>query len=205
MSNDPSEPETRASLLEQLRGDRTDQPAWVLFVARYGPMVRDWCRKWGLQPADADDVTQVVLLKLATRLRQFTYDPDRRFRGFLRTVAQNAWRDFLADRAQAAVGTGDTAVLAAIQSEPARDDLAARVEEAFDRELLAVAQARVRARVEPHTWEAFHLTAVEGLSGADAAGRLGMQVGTVFKARSKVQRMLREEIEQLEAAAEGRP
>ena len=32
-----------------------------------------------------------------------------------------------------------------------------------------MAQARVRQRVEPHTWEAFRLTAMEGLSGADAA------------------------------------
>ena len=205
MSNDPAEPETRASLLVQLRSGPPDQVAWGLFVARYGPLVQAWCRKWGLQPADADDVTQVVLLKLATRLREFRYDPARRFRGFLRTVAQNAWRDFLADRAREAMGTGNTAVLAALQSEPAREDFTARVEEAFDRELLALAEVRVRARVESHTWDAFHLTAVEGLSGAEAGARLGMQVGTVFKARSKVQKMLREEIERLESAAEGEP
>jgi RNA polymerase sigma-70 factor (ECF subfamily) len=204
MSSDPAEPETRASLLLRLRDGAADE-AWGLFVDRYGPLVREWCRRWGLQPADADDVTQVVLLKLATHLRQFRYDPARRFRGFLRTVAHNAWRDFLSDRDRGAVGTGDTAVLAALRSEPARDDLTARVEEAFDRELLAAAEARVRARVEPHTWEAFRLTAVDGLSGADAAARLGMQVGTVFKARSKVQRMLREEVGRLEAAAEGEP
>jgi RNA polymerase sigma-70 factor (ECF subfamily) len=205
MSNDSTEPETRASLLEQLRGAPSDQTAWVLFVDRYGPLIREWCRRWGLQPADTDDVTQVVLLKLATHLRQFRYDPARRFRGFLRTVAQNAWRDFLADRARRTTGTGETAVLAALQSEPARDDLAARVEEAFDRELLAAAEARIRGRVEAHTWEAFRLTAIDGLSGADAAARLGIQVGTVFKAKSKVQKMLREEIERLEAAAEGGP
>jgi RNA polymerase sigma-70 factor (ECF subfamily) len=205
MPSPPPEPETRASLLEQLRAGAADQAAWTLFVARYGPLVQGWCQRWGLQPADADDVTQAVLLRLAAHLRQFRYDPSRRFRGFLRTVAHNAWKDFLADRGRAAVGSGDTAVLAALHSEPARDDLAARVEEAFDRELLAVAEARVRARVEPHTWDAFRLTAVDGLSGADAAARLGMQVGTVFKARSKVQKMLRAEIERLEAAAEEAP
>jgi hypothetical protein len=43
------------------------------------------------------------------------------------------------------------------------------------------------------------LTALEGKSGADAAALLQMQVGTVFKAKSKVQRMLREEIERLES------
>ena len=81
----------------------------------------------------------------------------------------------------------------------ARDDLAARLEEAFDLERLEMAQANVRRRVEPHTWEAFRLTAIEGQCGADAAAVLQMQVGTVFKAKSKVQRMLREEIERLES------
>jgi RNA polymerase sigma-70 factor (ECF subfamily) len=205
MSSDPTDPDTRASLLVRLRDDPGDQVAWTLFVRRYGPMVGGWCRHWGLQPADADDVTQVVLLKLAARLRGFTYDPARRFRGFLRTVAQNAWRDFLADRNRGSVGSGDTAVLAALREEPARDDLADRIEQAFDQELLAAAEARVRARVEPKTWEAFRLTAVDGLSGADAAGRLGLQVAAVFKAKSRVQQMLRAEIEALEAQAEGRP
>ncbi len=42
------------------------------------------------------------------------------------------------------------------------------------------------------------MTALEGRSGAEAAALLHMQVGTVFKAKSKVQQMLREEIERLE-------
>jgi DNA-directed RNA polymerase specialized sigma24 family protein len=64
--------------------------------------------------------------------------------------------------------------------------------------MLEEAEALVRQRVEPHTWEAFRLTAVEGLSGADAATRLGLNVATVFKAKSKVQKMLQEEIARLE-------
>jgi RNA polymerase sigma-70 factor (ECF subfamily) len=60
--------------------------------------------------------------------------------------------------------------------------------------VLAEAQARVRQRVEPHTWEAFRLTALDGLSGAEAAARLGLKVATVYKAKSKVQQMLHEEV-----------
>jgi RNA polymerase sigma-70 factor (ECF subfamily) len=57
---------------------------------------------------------------------------------------------------------------------------------------------RVQGRVEPHTWEAFRLTALEGLSGAEAAGRLRLKVATVYKAKSKVQQMLQEEVARLE-------
>jgi len=64
--------------------------------------------------------------------------------------------------------------------------------------LLKEAAARVRLRVEPRTWDAFHLLAIEGRSGAEVARRLEMKVATVFVARSKVQRMLCEEITRLD-------
>ena len=57
---------------------------------------------------------------------------------------------------------------------------------------------RVRLRVEPRTWDAFQLLAIEGRSGAEVAQRLQMKVATVFVARSKVQRMLREEVSRLD-------
>jgi RNA polymerase sigma-70 factor (ECF subfamily) len=126
------------------------------------------------------------------------YDPSRRFRGFLRTVAHNACKDYLDGKRRAVAASADTGVHAVLESIQARDDLAARLEEAFDLERLEVAQARVRQRIEPHTWEVFRLTALEGKSGADVAALLQMQVGTVFKAKSKVQQMLRQEIARLE-------
>jgi RNA polymerase sigma-70 factor (ECF subfamily) len=198
MAGDDSQMRTRASLLLRLRQEPTDQEAWQEFVARYGRQIAAWCRQWHLQPADADDVTQNVLLKFASHLRTFVYDPSRRFRGLLRTMAHNACRDYLGAKHRAVPASGDTAVEVVLQSVQAREDLAARLEAAFDQERLELAQAGVRRRVEPHTWEAFCLTALEGKSGAEAAALLQMKVGTVFKAKSKVQQMLREEIERLE-------
>ena len=58
--------------------------------------------------------------------------------------------------------------------------------------------ARVRQRVAPHTWEAFRLLTFEGQSGAEVAPRVGMQVTMVYVAKSKVQKLLREEIDALE-------
>jgi RNA polymerase sigma-70 factor (ECF subfamily) len=198
MVGDDSQLSTRTSLLIRLRQEPADQGAWNEFVERYGGMIQAWCQRWGLQPADADDVSQNVLLKLAHHLRSFVYDPSRRFRGFLRTMAHNACMDYLDSRRRVVAVGSDLSVYSVLESVEARDDLAARLEEAFDLERLEVAQGRVRERVEPHTWEAFRLTALEGKSGADAAALLEMQVGTVFKAKSKVQQMLREEIERLE-------
>ena len=161
-------------------------------MERYGPSVLNWCRRWGAQEADALDVTQVVLAKLAVQMRQFAYDPSRSFRSWLRTVALNAWRDSL-DARRPDAASGQTEMLELLHGLEARDDLVRRLEEQFDLELLEEASRRVRGRVQPRTWHAYELTAVEGLSGAEAATRLGMSVAAVFMAKASVLRMLREE------------
>ena len=50
----------------------------------------------------------------------------------------------------------------------------------------------------PQTWQAFWLTAYEGLSGAEAAARIPMQVAQVYVAKRRVQKMLQEEVAKLE-------
>jgi RNA polymerase sigma-70 factor (ECF subfamily) len=190
--------QTRLSLLSRLRKNPDDPSAWDEFVSRYGPQLRAWCRAWGVQEADAEDITQMVLVRLAVKLRSFVYDPGGSFRAWLKTLARHAWSDFVADRERAVAGEGGSGMFQVLDSVEARDDLEKRLEEAFDLELLELATERVRARVVPHTWQAFQLTAVDGLSGAEAALRLGMPVASVFKAKSNVQKMLQEEIAQLQ-------
>src|SRR5437763_15688962 len=194
---------TRITLLGRLRRDPTNQAAWAEFVDHYGARIYAWCRKWGLQEADAQDVTQNVLLKLARKMGEFTYDPSRSFRAWLKTLTHHAWSDFLESRARPALGSGDSQQADLLQSVEARDDLVQRLEAEFDRELLREAMARVRLRVAPQTWEAFALTALEGLAGAEASRRIGMQVAQVFVAKYRVQKMLRAEVARLERPAQG--
>jgi RNA polymerase sigma-70 factor (ECF subfamily) len=187
---------TRVSLLSRLRHHPDDPSAWDEFVARYRPMVLGWCSRWGLQEADAQEVAQMVLLRLAVKMRTFVYDPQGSFRSWLKTLVRHAWYDFVSDRSR----DQDHRVkqLDMLFTAEARIDLEQRLSETFDLELLEIATDRVKERVSPQTWHAFELTALERLSGAEAAQRLGMNVGSIFKAKSNVQRMLRSEIEQLE-------
>lgn len=184
---------TSVSLLGRLGQEAPDPEAWTLFVKRYGPLLYIWCRARGLQEADTEDVTQNVLVKLARRLREFRYDEAQSFRAYLKTLAHFACCDLLEER-RAAVGAGDSRVLQELNNAEARDDLARRLAEEFDLELLERARQEVEALVEPQTWAAFRLTALEGLSGAETAGQLCMSVAAVFKARSRVQQMLRERV-----------
>jgi RNA polymerase sigma-70 factor (ECF subfamily) len=195
---DRADSRTSPTLLGRLRETPTDQAAWGQFVERYGRKVYGWCRLWGLQQADAEDVTQNVLVDLARQMRTFEYRASGSFRAWLRTLAYRAWCDLLESRKAAATGSGDTAVLRVLESVEARDDLLRQLTEECDRELLEEAMKRVQPRVEPQTWEAFRLTALERVSGAEVAGRLGVAVTAVFKAKSRVQKMLQEELHQVE-------
>jgi RNA polymerase sigma factor (sigma-70 family) len=189
---------THAGLLCRVGQSPTDQAAWWRFVALYGSQIRRWCRRWGLQEADSEDVTQDVLLRLARKLPAFDYDPTRSFHGWLWTVTQNALADFIAERKRQCPGSGDDLVVGLIESVKSRDNLMEQRDRQCDSEIVALASARAQARVEPQTWQAFLLTTYLGLSGDEAAAQLGMTRATVFKAKSRVLGFLREEVRRLD-------
>jgi len=188
---------TSVTLLNRLRS-HGDEEAWRTFADRYGGKVYAWCRRWKLQEADARDVTQNVMLELARQMAAFEYRPAGTFRGWLKTVAYRAWCDFLSARKRAPAD-GPDAVWEQLTAPEAGDDLLRHLEEECERELLEAAMAAVRPRVQPNTWQAFVLTAVEGKSGAEVAELLNMKAGTVWVARSKVKKMLQDEVRRLEA------
>src|SRR5262249_53512195 len=154
-----------------------------------GRQIYMWCRHWQLQDADAQEVTQQVLVRLLAKMKDFVYDPGRSFRAWLKTVAHHAWQDLVVSRQQS--GTGSTQVWEQLLAVPAGEDLVQRLEKEFDREMLEQAMVRVRLRVAAHNWDAFRLTALEGVPARDAAQRLSMKVANVYAARSNVQRLVR--------------
>jgi RNA polymerase sigma factor (sigma-70 family) len=157
-------PETSVTLLSTLRREPGDADAWARFVKTYGPRIVERCRHWGLQDADAHDVTQSVLLQFLRKSRSFEYDDSRRFRGWLRALAHTSWCEFVKRQRDWQQGTGGDDVGGRIDSIAARDDLSDRIEEEYARETLRQAMERIRNRVEPQTWQAFWLLNMEGLS-----------------------------------------
>jgi RNA polymerase sigma-70 factor (ECF subfamily) len=189
--------QTGSTLLVLLR--QPDSPeAWTAFVRRYTPKLLAWCRQWKLQDADAQDVTQEVLHRFARHMRDFPYDPAKgHFRSWLKTLARHAWSDLCQGRKRAGWGSGDPAVQRLLEEKVCPDALADALDPEFAREVYDEAAARVRLRVSRATWQAFELLALEGKSGAEVAARLQMKVAAVYMARSRVQQMLRDEVEKL--------
>jgi RNA polymerase sigma-70 factor (ECF subfamily) len=170
--------------------------AWEEFARQYRPKIYKWCRNWGVQEADADDVAQLVLAKLLKVLGGFVYDPAKSFRGWLKTVSRRVWSD-LRDRQDRIVGADSL-----LQTVEAHADLQAQLEADYDYELLELAMEKVKSRVEPSTWEAFQLTAIEGVPAAEAAKRLVMAVGNVYVAKHRVQKLLHQAVAELEITSD---
>ena len=197
---DDSALNTSATMLARVQNP-ADGEAWNEFVGCYGPRIRQWCRRWNVQEADTEDVAQEVLLRLAQKLRDFRYDPSRSFRAWLKTVTHNAWRNYVESQRRG-VASGDIAIQRLLNAVEAPDTLVEHLDEEFERALTEEAMARVRSRVAPHTWEAFRLLVFEQLPGAEVAPRVNMQVAMVYVARSKVQKMLKEEIDRMRVEPE---
>jgi len=107
---------------------------------------------------------------------------------------------FLQRRGTQAQGSGDTAANQRLSEEP---DPAAEPEAAWEEEyhkhVFRLACERVRPVVAAATWDAFWRTAVEGQETSAVARTLGMSVGAVYVAKSRVLTRLTEEIRGMEA------
>jgi len=174
-------------------------------VNRYSPTVFEWCRRNSLQDSDAADVTQQVLLKLVTTMQSFEYDQHRgTFRGWLKTVTENAVKDLGRQWQRRNVKVaGDTItsdLLNSICDPTALNQLTEQIEAQYREEVLNEAKNQVKSRVKPATWEAWYRTAVDQHKVADVAVEVGMTVSEVYVAKSRVNKMLREEVQRMEAA-----
>ena len=189
---------TSQSLLSQLRHRPSDSDSWDRFVDIYQPKITRWCLGWGLQRSDADDVAQNVLLAMARQMKEFKYDPNGRFRAWLKTIAYRAWVDFVKSKNRQPSGTGSDELHDVLASIETRDDFVSKMDEECEREMLEQAMIVVRRRVEDHNWKAFQMTVFDGIPGVEVAKQLDMAVTAVYKARSRIQEMLSQQIDKMD-------
>jgi len=191
---------THPSLLLRLRDTRNAE-AWEQFVEVYTPLIYGFCRQRGLQDADAADVSQEVMRAVARTIGRFEYDPERgRFRTWLLTITRNKLRSFLAEQKRSPHGDGETATLQWLEAQPSPQDESAW-DVAYHRRLFEVAAAQIRLEVHESTWQAFWQTACEEQDGRAVARHLGISVGAVYIAKSRVLARLKERIREIEGEA----
>ncbi|MBL9140120.1 MAG: sigma-70 family RNA polymerase sigma factor [Verrucomicrobiales bacterium] len=187
-------PQTRPSLLLRLR-DTRDSDAWTDFVRLYTPLIFRYCQRLGLQEADAADVAQEVMRVASHQLPAFHYDVARgKFRGWLLQTTRHRVRQWIARRQRAPEPVeGET--LERLLEPMAAADEDGRWEDDYRQRVFDWAADKARGEFQTSTWEAFWRTASNSVSVKEVATQLGISVGAVYIARSRVTARLRELIE----------
>jgi RNA polymerase sigma-70 factor (ECF subfamily) len=183
---------TSVTLLD--RATEGDALAWKRLVLLYTPLVHWWCRRFGVyRPEDIEDVTQDVFATVAKRISRFTKGPVGSFRGWLYTICRHKAGDHFRHTRYRPTATGDSGVRARLEALPEAADSAGESDEVSERIILVRrAIELVRQEFEPETWTAAWRAAVEGQAPADIAAALGMTVGAVYTAKSRVLKRLRD-------------
>lgn len=187
-------PKTRHSLL--VRVQRREPDAWVEFSEIYRPLIYRIARRRGWQDADAQDVAQKVLLKVNNALPSFRPDPSQaRFRTWLTTICNNTLVDELR-RASSNLVQGGTAshevAAASISTDVSESELTLE----HRRQVFRWAAAKAAATFAESTWQAFWQTAVEGKAVKHVAQELGISVGAVYTARSRVMQFVKQKVQE---------
>lgn len=179
---------TQPSLLLRVR-DPSDQLAWREFEAKYGELVLRYCRRRGLQPADCEDVRQLVWLHLAKGLRSFEYDPNRgRFRSYLGQVVRSAISRLFArpDHANRALDTSVRAV-----ADAGRDAEDAQWEQEWIDHHYRLAMVAVRATFDPRSVQIFDQL-LAGAPVATVASAFKTSEQAVHKVKQRIKARLQE-------------
>ena len=182
---------TSLTLLERVKV--RDSDAWRRLVNLYSPLLRHWCRRWGVAPDDVDDVVQEVFQAVSGGLEGFRRDREGdSFRNWLRGVARHKALSLFRRRGARGPGGTDFYRKSLLVPDPGRGPASDEEEGHLVGSLYQDALGLVRGEFEGRTWQAFWRAAVEGQSPAVIASDLGVTPAAVRQAKSRVLRRLKD-------------
>lgn len=165
--------------------------AWKRFSDLFGPLVYSWARRAGLQDSDAADVTQEVFRSVAAGIDDYRrVRVQDSFRGWLWGISQHKIVNEF--RRRATRPAADDRLLEPMTTTYSQNPVAD-----LEEDLGLVARraiALIRTDFQPVTWQAFEQTVLEGRAAADVAADLGISLGSVYTAKSRVLARLRHEL-----------
>ena len=187
---------TRLTLLLRLR-DRSDKLSWQEFHDRYGQLLYRYARARGASHADAEDVVQEVEMYVFKAIADFEYDArNGRFRSYLRSAVIHALGRRASREARQPAGLDPQNLdYVADQKEASAD---AHWEQEWQMHRLRWALRAIAGDFEPVTLRAFELHVLVGRPVAEAATELGISKASVYQARCRVLKCLKERLAALD-------
>ena len=184
-------PTTRTTLLNRLSGD---EAAWTEFFERYRGEIVDLGRFKGLSADECADLVQNVMIRFFRKVEGgFRYDPTlARFRTFFSRLVKGCIYDQLRRRDRSAVAFSE--LPDAADGERPDELLDMAIMEKWRHILREEALLELAQRVDDKTFQAFELYALEGRPPRDTAELLEMSVNSVYVAKTRCLKILRETI-----------
>ena len=191
-------PETRDSLLVQVR-DPDNRDAWERFASIYRPVIVRIAVSRGLQHADAQDLSQQVLMAVAGAVGDWEKrDESAKFRHWLSRVTKNAILNALMRTPKDRAVGGSSAEILLQEAVDPDGATTALIETEYRRELYQRAAKAVRAEFRPESWQAFEMSVSGNASMEEVAKTFGKSIGAIYTARSRIMFRLSEVISEIE-------
>ncbi len=181
---------TRKTLLQRA-SDPNDARAWEEFVGYYRNFILMLLRYMNVAPADLDDLTQNILVRIWKNIE--TYDADRaKFRTWLSTIIRNEVYSYfervVAPRKKLVDYQEDL-----LKDIPEADEFEKLISREWAVYISNIAMERVRKRFSGNAIEVFEMT-LDGAGAEEIAAKLGIEVFSVYALRRRVRKRLKEEI-----------
>jgi len=191
---------TSSTLIERIRNP-SDEEAWERFARFYQPLILRFARGYGCDPHMCRDVAQETLVDLLTIMPRFAYDRERgRFRAFLyQVVRRRAKSAFRQRRQQTPPGESDSEAAVADPGEPAPEVSEDAWELEWRRQLFLEALVRLRERVRPTSYAAFHAYAVQGEAADHVCEHFHLTTNALHQIRHRLFATLRQLVAEIEA------
>ena len=176
-------PTTSKTLLDKIASG--DEISWNDFYEKYSPIVKALAKFKGLDAAAADDVCQQVMLQFFKQSKTFKFDPDiARFRTYFGRIVRWKIIDYYRKKHETPV-----AEFEAVPVDPEADTLFMNE---WRKLILQEAQAELKSRVSPETFQAYELYAVQGRPVEKVAAYLDCSTNQVYQAKKRCFRMMKE-------------
>ena len=143
------------------------------------------------------DVVQNVFAAVARGIGSFQRQKEQgSFRSWLATITRNKVRDHFRKQAGREAAAGGTEAWQQLQQQP--DPLDSTIcPESAAMPLINACWSRSATNSKRPRGSAFWMTAVDGKSAADASAEVGISVASVYQAKSRVLRRLRQKLAEL--------
>ena len=192
---------TRASLLGRLK-NWEDQASWQQFFDTYAKLIYGVARKSGLTDAEAQDVVQETMADVAKHMPSFQYDPAiGSFKAWLLQLTRWRTKDQARKRRPAHLsdGAAEGTVISDIDGvvDPASVDFDLVWELEWEKNLLAVAMARVKQRLDPAKYQVFDFYVNKEWEAEKVSEKFNMPVQQIYLLKHRVTEMLKEEVQRL--------